>query len=222
VFGDRLEAFVRLFGESSLRREEEICVGALVRASHASPELVHLRQPQEIGSLDDHRVDGRNVEPRLDDGRAHEHVGLGVAELEHRPFELVLVHLPVGDADARLGNERRDPSGDVVDGLDPVVDVEDLPVAQELAPDGRHHDLVVVLTHVGHDRVPVLRRGVDDGHVANAGHRHLEGARDRCRSKRQHVDTGPQRLELLLLLDTEALLLVHDHESEITELDVRL
>ena len=38
--------------------------------------------------------------------------------------------------------------------------------------------------------------------------------------KRDHVDVGPQLLDLLLVLDAEALLLVDDQQAEVLELDV--
>ena len=37
----------------------------------------------------------------------------------------------------------------------------------------------------------------------------------------QHVDGGPQPLQLLLVLDAEPLLLVDDHQAEVLELDLR-
>ena len=43
----------------------------------------------------------------------------------------------------------------------------------------------------------------------------MQGARDRRRAERQHVDLEPQRLEQLLLRDAEPLLLVEDHEPEL-------
>jgi hypothetical protein len=39
------------------------------------------------------------------------------------------------------------------------------------------------------------------------------GARDRRRRHRQHVHRGAQRLEVLLVLDAEALLLVDDRRA---------
>jgi hypothetical protein len=52
----------------------------------------------------------------------------------------------------------------------------------------------------GQHRLAVLGRGLDHRQVADAGDRHLQGARDRRRRHRQHVHRGPQLLEPLLLL----------------------
>ena len=68
----------------------------------------------------------------------------------------------------------------------------------------------------------VLRRLLDDAHVADAAHRHVEGARDGGRRKGQHVDGGAHLLEFLLVPHAEPLFLVDDAEAEVLELDVVL
>ena len=78
--------------------------------------------------------------------------------------------------------------------------------------------LLVVRADEGEHRVALLRRRLDRRHLADAGDRHLERARDRRRRHRQHVHVGAQRLEVLLVLDAEALLLVDDDEAEVLEL----
>ena len=110
--------------------------------------------------------------------------------------------------------------GRLLDRLHPVVDVEDLAVAEQLASYGGGDLAVLVGTDVGQHRVPLLRRGRDRGHLADAGDRHLQGARDRRRGHGEHVDAGAQRLHLLLVLDAEALLLVDDDQAEVLDLDV--
>lgn len=50
----------------------------------------------------------------------------------------------------------------------------------------------------------------------------MERTRDRRRRHRQHVDARPQRLEPLLDVDAETLLLVNDQEPEVVEVDVGL
>ena len=66
--------------------------------------------------------------------------------------------------------------------LHPVVDVEDLALAQQLAADGGDDLPVLVGADVGQHRVPLLRRGGDRRHLADAGDRHLQRARDRRRA----------------------------------------
>ena len=134
--------------------------------------------------------------------------------------KLLLAHLAVADADARLGHPRLDAGGDALDGGDVVVQVVDLPAAAQFLLDRVRDDAGVVLEHVRLHGVPVVRRLLDDRHVADAGERHVQRAGDRRRRKRQHVGRLADLLEALLLLDAEALLLVDDDEAEVLELHV--
>ena len=109
-----------------------------------------------------------------------------------------------------------------LDALDAVVEVVDLPAAQDLAADGVRDDAPVVLHDVGLDGLAVLRRLLDGGHVAQAGEGHVERARDRCGREGQTVDLPAHFLELFLVADAEALLLVDDDEAEIFEFNVLL
>ena len=108
----------------------------------------------------------------------------------------------------------------LLDGLHPVVDVEDLTLTSQLATDGRNHLTLVVGAGEGEHRMTLLRRRGDRAHLTDTGHRHFQGARDRGGAHRQHVDVDPHALEGLLVLDTEALFLVDDDQAEILELDL--
>ena len=109
-------------------------------------------------------------------------------EVEHHLLELALRHLAVGDGDPRLGHEASQLLGRRLDGLDPVVDVEDLAAAVQLAVDRLADQAVVVLGDARPDRQPVLGRRLDDAQVAHADQRHVQRARDRRGRQRQHVD----------------------------------
>ena len=206
-----------VLGERLLPRVEEVRVRPLAAAADPAADLVQLGQAEQVGPLDDQRVGVRDVDAGLDDGRADQDVELLLPEADHHLLQRVLAHLPVRDRDPRLGHQLAQPARRLVDRLDPVVQVEDLAVAQQLAVDGRGHLLVVVRADEGQHRVPLLRRGGDGGHLPDAGDRHLQRARDRRGRHGQHVDRGAQRLELLLVLDAEALLLVDDDQAEVLE-----
>ena len=90
----------------------------------------------------------------------------------------------------------------------------DLPAARNLRLHRLQHLAVVALHHVGHDGLQAARRRLERRHLADARHAHVHRARDRCRGERQHVDGLGGLLDLLLLLDTEALLLVDDKEAK--------
>ena len=113
---------------------------------------MQLAEPEEVGALDDERVHRRHVDPRLDDRRAHEHVELAVPEVDDDLLQGTLVHLPVGDRDARLGHQLTQPGSGVLDRADPVVHPEHLALAQQLAADRLDGDPLVVAADVGEDR----------------------------------------------------------------------
>ena len=118
------------------------------------------------------------------------------------------------------GQHRPELLGLGLDRLDPVVDVEDLAAAVELAQDRVADEAGRGLGDPRLDRQAVLGRRLDDAQVADAGEGQVERARDRRRRQRQHVDLAPELLEALLGGDPEALLLVDHDEAEVAEPDV--
>ena len=110
----------------------------------------------------------------------------------------------------------------VVDVVDAVVDEVDLAVAVQLAVDGPLDRLVVEPEDPGLDRLAVGRRGLQVRDVADAQQAHVQGPRDRRGREGEHVDRRPERLEPLLVLDAEPLLLVDDDQAEVLERDVLL
>ena len=104
--------------------------------------------------------------------------------------------------------------------VDAVVQVVDLAAALDLAPDRVGHQAPVVLHDEGLHRQAVLRRLLDGGHVADAGHGHVQRAGDGRGRERQHVHAAAELLDVLLVRHAEALLLVHDQQAEILELHV--
>ena len=131
-----------------------------------------------------------------------------------------LVHLPVGLGEAGAGDQAAQPLGDLGQGLDPVVEEERLASALDLALDRPPDQVLVPGADVGADRPPPLGRRLDHRDVAQAGERHLQGARDRRRREGEHVDLQLQLAQQLLLLDAEALLLVDDQQAEVLGADV--
>ncbi len=107
-----------------------------------------------------------------------------------------------------------------VDVLDAVVHEEDLPAARELALDALVDERVVVLP----TNVRIASRSAGGVAMIEISRspimRHVQGARDGRRGQREHVDLRAQLLELLLVRDAEALLLVDDHEAELAEAHV--
>ena len=130
---------------SRASRVEEVCVGPRSAATDAAAQLVHLAQAEQVGALDDQRVDGGHVDAALDDGGAHQHVVATLPEVDDDLLERALVHLSVSDGDARLGHQLAQPLGGLRDRLDPVVHPEHLALAQQLAAQRLDGDAFVVL-----------------------------------------------------------------------------
>ena len=112
-----------------MRGVEEVGVRALARAAHPAADLVELGQPERVGALDDQRVGvaGCRARPRRSScrrARRRRRAGSRAS-----PSRAALVHLAVGDGHARLGHDRPDPLGRLVDRLHAVVQEEDLAAA---------------------------------------------------------------------------------------------
>ena len=126
----------------------------------------------------------------------------------------------MGHGHPDLGDDRPQHLGRPIERLDPVVQVEDLAAALDLAPDRPFDQLLVPGTDVGPYRPPPFGRGLDHRDVPQPRHRHLERPGDRGRGHREDVDLELHLAQQLLLLDAEALLLVDDHQPEVVGLDV--
>jgi hypothetical protein len=102
--------------------------------------------------------------------------------------------------------------------FDARADAKRLAAAIALAQQRLAHDRIERRNEGAH-RQPIDRRRGDDRHLAHAGQRQLQRARDRRCGQRQHMHLGAQLLQLLFVRDAEMLLLVDDDETEILELD---
>src|SRR6266540_828875 len=220
VVGERRQAGPRFGGQLGHVRIEQVRVRGHVGSPDTSADLVQLRQAELIRALDDQRVRLGDVESGLDDRRRDERIRVAAEEGVHLLLQLALSHLPVRDEEAQVRTELPQLLRRLVDGLDAVVEVEALAVAFDLALERQLDELLVELADGRANRAPSLRRRLDDGDVAQPGQRHVQGARDRGRAQRQHVDLEAQRAQQLFLGDAEALLLVEDDEPEFLRDDV--
>ena len=119
--------------------------------------------------------------------------------------------------DARLGEQRGESFGDGLNGLDAVVEVEDLATAGELGLHGVAHELLIVTAHDGADGQALARRSLDDAEVARADEREVERARDGRGAHGEDVDLGAHLLESLLVTHAEAVFFVNDDEAKFAE-----
>ena len=83
-----LEAPPRLRGQQTVWIGRQIGIGPLAAAPDPAAKLIQLRQPEHVGSMDDHRVGRRNVDSRFNDIGRQQDVGLAVSKFRHHVVEL--------------------------------------------------------------------------------------------------------------------------------------
>ena len=127
--------------------------------------------------------------------------------------------LAVRHGHADLGHQLAQLGRDLRQVLDARADIEALAAAILLAQQRLADGHAVERRDEGAHGQAIDRRRGDQAHVAHAGQRELQGARDRRRGQRQHMDVGAQLLQPLLVADAEMLLLVDDQQAEVLELD---
>ena len=140
-----------------------------VGAPDPAADLVELREPEAVGAVDDQGVGVGDVQAVLDDGGADQDVHVSVHETEHHLVELPPAHLAVGDGDGRAGRQRAHLLGRAVDGLNAVVEEEDLAAPVELPPKAVVQDVVVPGNDMSGDGDPVAGRSPNQRKVAQAG-----------------------------------------------------
>ena len=212
---DGVDAFAGIALGDHFPGEEEDGVGFFPGSADAAAELVEIGEAEAVGAVDEDGVGVGDVDAGLDDGGGEEDVGLVVDEGVHDVLEVVLFHLAVADEDAGFGDEFFELFVDHLDGLDAVVEEEDLAAAFHLAAYGIADDAFVVGGDGGGDGEAVGGRGVDGGHVARAHECHVEGARDGGGGEGEDVDLAEEVFEFLLVGDSEALLFIDDGEAEV-------
>ena len=125
---------------------------------------------------------------------------------------------PGADADARhqfLNGGRAH-----VNAVHAIVDEINLAAARYLLFDGGANQIVAVVRHHGVDGQAILGRRFDHGHVAQAGQRHVQRARNRRGAHGEHVHVVLELLDALFVPNAEALLFVDHQQTQILEFHV--
>ena len=107
-------------GYAFLVGDHEVAVRPVTVAAHAAAQLVELRESEFIGVIDHDGVDVGNIQAVFDDGRCHQDIQLSADKAGHHLLQLPFRHLPVADADARLGDDALNHGRHAGDGLDAV------------------------------------------------------------------------------------------------------
>src|SRR3990172_2470628 len=217
VLLDRLEPFCGVGGDAPLGVEQQVGIGSMFVPADPAAELVQVRQSVTIRIIDENGVGVRYIEAAFDDGSGDQDVRAVPYEVEHGLFQLVLVHLAVGDEDARLGDDLLELAGDELNGVDAVVHEENLAVSIEFTDDGVPNQYGIEPGDSSLDGEAVVRWGFQVGDVADSEQRQVQGAWDGGGGEREHVDGAAQGLEPLLVRDPEPLLFVDNHQAEVME-----
>ena len=219
---DGFQAFLGRRGERILAHGQQIGIGLMVRAADATTQLVQLRQAEAIGAIDQDGVGIGNVDAGFDDGRAQQQVEALLHEVAHDTLQIAFMQLAMRHRNARFGQQRRQLFALGLDGFHFIVQKEHLTAALEFAHHRFADDTGRVGMHEGLDGKPALRRSGDHRQIAHAFERQRQGAWYGCGGEGQHIHLGPQLFQRFLLPHTEAVLLVHDHQTKAGEFHTAL
>ena len=99
--------------------------------------------------------------------------------------------------------------------VDPVVHIIHLTVSGKFTLDRLTHHFLIVFHHIRLDRHTVDRRFLQYTHIPDPDQAHMQGPRDRCRSKGQHIYILFEFFDLFFMSDTETLLFIYNQKSQI-------
>ena len=165
--------------------------------------------------MNDYGIDIGNVQPRLNDGRGHQHIDLPVHEIKHDPLQFRFLHLAVGERHIGLRHQVSDGRRHIRNIVDPVIDVVNLSLPGKLPDNGLSDHLLVIFADKGLNRQPVLRRLLQHAHIPYSHQTHVERPWNRCCRQSQHIHIFLQFLDLFLVGHAETLFLVNDQKSKI-------
>ena len=184
---------------------------------------MELGEAQPVGVLHDEGIDVGNVDARLNNGGAHQHIRLAIHHGLHNGGQLLFAHLAVAHHHPDLRPQQfLDAGGGEVDGLHPVVEVVDLTAPGQFLPHGVLQDPPVMLQYISLHRLTVGWRLLNGRHIPQTGEGHVQRPGDGGSRQGQHVHLTAHLLEPLLVGHAEALLLVDDQQPQILELHIFL
>ena len=219
-FPDRRQTFFRHFAQHLIPAVHQKGVSSPAGSSDSSPELVKLGESHGISIMNDHRVCIGNIQSGLNNARRDQHIDITVNKIIHNAFQFSLLHLPVGKGDPGLRYQRTHSCCDIRDRIDTVIYIIDLPASCQFAGDRFPYQFLIVFHHKRLDRETVLRSFFQYAHVPDPDQTHVQGTRDRCGCERQHIHILFHLLDLFLMSHAEALLFIHDQQTELLEADI--
>ena len=213
----RLQYFQAPFAglrESAVWRHGQIGVGTDLGSPDPTADLIELGQSKSVGPMDNQRIGGGNIEPGFDNAGAQKHIVAPLIEGGHGAFHVPHRKLAVGDDKSDLGHLFAQEAGHRRQVDDARTNKEALAAAVMFPQQRLADDQLVKRQDEGAHRQTVDRRRGDNAQIPQAGHGHLQGARNRGRGERQHMRLRAQLFEALLVGHPEMLLLVDDDQAQ--------
>ena len=193
----------------------EVGKGAARTATDTSSYLMQLCKTETIRVFNYQRVGVRNVNARFDYRCADKNVNFALKQLPPDLAELLLAHFSVAYSYPRVRQTLLELCGGAVNRFRSVVQVIHLSAAAQLALNRLADKLGIVRYDIGLNRMTIRRGHFKHRHIAYSRHCHVESARNRRCGKGEYINKRKLFLELFLLRNTEALLLVNNKQTEI-------
>ena len=211
-----------LFVHMSLIRQQQVGIGLMRGTSHTPAQLVQIRQTKPVGAMNENGIGARNVEAALHNRGAEQHIAGTALKIAHNARKLPCRHLSVRHSNPCLRHQSLQSPAHQLNGKHAVIEKKDLTFTIELLHDSRTNHGIGVARNARLHGQTLLWRGLQQTHVAGAGHALVERARNRRGRERQHIHQLPHMLEILLVRHAEALLLVDHQQPEVLEHHTRL
>ena len=90
---------------------------------------MHIRQPVNIGLVDEHGIGVWDIKAAFNDRCGQQNVGFAGDKFHHRLFKLVFVHLAMSDCEAGFGDDSFQAVSNLLNIVYPIVDKVDLSAA---------------------------------------------------------------------------------------------
>ena len=185
----------------------------MMRTSDSTAQLMQLRQTEVIRPLDDNGVGSRDIDPGFDNGGTNQHVETLMMEIIHHPFQFALAHLPVTDGDPRFWYQFCQSFGGFLNVFHIIVEIINLPPAQNFAQDRLPYHQTIVLTNKGFNcQTTGWRRG-NNRQIAHSAHCHIQRTWDRRCGKCQNIHVRPHRFNALFMTHPEAVFFIDNQQA---------
>ena len=165
--------------------------------------------------MDDHSVYVGNIQSCLNNSGGNQYIHISIDKIIHYLLQFPLTHLSMCKIHSGLRHKSGYPKGYFGNVIDSIIYVIHLSTPAKLPADGFPNSLLIILHNVCLDRHTIHRRLFQNAHITDTDETHMKSSRNwRCR-QRQYIHIFFHLLDLLLVSNTKALLLINDQKSKI-------